>query len=127
MKLKFKIAFRNILRQRGRTAVSLMMIGGAVVGLVIFIGFSDHILSSMKDIAIDNESGHLQVGTKTFWNLKSESRKKQLLSNPAQLEQKITQAAGRALALEIDIFRSLADAVIQDRKCLSALAAAIAR
>jgi putative ABC transport system permease protein len=90
MKLKFKIAFRNILRQRGRTAVSLLMIAGAVVGLVIFIGFSDHILSNMKKVAIDNESGHLQVGTKTFWNLKSESRKKQLIVNPALLAEKIS-------------------------------------
>lgn len=91
MKLRLRIALRNIFRHRGRTAVSLSMIAGAVIGLVIFNGFIHYILINMQNIVIENDVGHLQVGKQAFWNLSPGGRKTQLLSEGAALTEEITK------------------------------------
>ena len=91
MKTQLMLALRNVLRHRGRTLVSLLMVAGAVVGLVLFIGFSDYVLSEMRRIVIDNEHGHLQIAQQAFWDLAPGNRKNQLLENPDALVSLVAQ------------------------------------
>ncbi len=90
MILRLKIAVRNIIRHRGRTVVNVLMISGAVVGQVIFAGFSDYILTETRRVMIDNQFGHIQIAEKDFWDLKPGKRTNQLIANSAQLEQALS-------------------------------------
>lgn len=63
----FQIAFRNVLRNRRRTALSLLMIAAAVAAIVVFKGFSHNILGRVEFVAVNNQFGHLQVAAKKAW------------------------------------------------------------
>ena len=89
MVMRVRLALRNIFRHFGRTAVSLLMVAGAVVGLVLFAGFSDNILMRMQRIVIDNQYGHLEVGTRAFWNLEPGKGGAQLIKNADALAEKL--------------------------------------
>lgn len=89
MMMRLKFAIRNILRHRGLTFVSLLTIAGAVVCLVLFVGFSDYILANMQRIMIDNQYGHIQIGKKAYWAHAPGSRKVQLVSDAKQLVDRI--------------------------------------
>lgn len=63
-----KIALRNVLRHRARTAVSVAMIAGAITAIVLFRGFCHHILRENQEITIQSQYGHLQIATDKSWN-----------------------------------------------------------
>ena len=58
---------------------------------MLFIGFSDYVLSEMRRIVIDNEHGHLQIAQQAFWDLAPGNRKNQLLENPDALVSLVAQ------------------------------------
>jgi len=56
-----KLALRNILRQRTRTALTLAAIALGVASLVLGGGFVDDILLQLREATIRSQLGHLQV------------------------------------------------------------------
>ena len=63
----FKLALRNILRQKGRTATTLAAIVVAVVGLILSSGFVEDIFAPLGEVIIHSQSGHLQVGKARYF------------------------------------------------------------
>jgi len=57
-----KLALRNILRQKTRTAMTLAAIVVSVVGLILSSGFVEDIFKSLGEAVIRSQSGHLQLG-----------------------------------------------------------------
>jgi putative ABC transport system permease protein len=56
-----KLAFRNILRQRGRAGLALAAIALGVMSLVLSGGFVEDILFQLREATIRSQLGHLQV------------------------------------------------------------------
>lgn len=73
--IRFKIAFRSILRHKTRSMLSIFMISGAVASIIIFRGFSDHMLNVLKEISVENQYGHMQIAKDEYWNPVGEERK----------------------------------------------------
>ena len=65
-RMLFRLAARNIVRQRTRTAMTLAAIAFGVVGLILSGGFVQHIIYYLGEAAIHSQSGHLQVAKEGF-------------------------------------------------------------
>lgn len=57
------LAFRNVFRNRRRTMMTLMMVGGGVAGLLMVGGFFAFMFRGLRESTIHNGLGHLQIFT----------------------------------------------------------------
>jgi putative ABC transport system permease protein len=55
------LAFRNIFRNRRRTIMTLVMVSGGVTGLLLVGGFFAYMYNGIREGAINNGLGHLQM------------------------------------------------------------------
>jgi putative ABC transport system permease protein len=55
------LAFRNIFRNRRRTIMTLVMVGGGVTGLLLVGGFFAYMYNGIREGTINNGLGHLQI------------------------------------------------------------------
>jgi putative ABC transport system permease protein len=55
------LAFRNVFRQRVRTALTLAAIGLGVVGLILTGGFVEDVLVQLREATIHSQLGHIQI------------------------------------------------------------------
>jgi putative ABC transport system permease protein len=55
------LAFRNIFRNRRRTLMTLIMVGGGVAGLLMAGGFFAFMFRGLREMTINNGLGHMQV------------------------------------------------------------------
>lgn len=78
--MRLTLALRNIIRHRLRSALSVFMIGGAVLAIIIFRGFSDYSLTALKKIAAENQFGHLQIAKEKYWAPGKEPRTERMFS-----------------------------------------------
>lgn len=63
----FKLALRNILRQKSRTAMTLAAIIFGVAGLILSGGFVADVLTQLGEATIHSQLGHVQVFRKGFY------------------------------------------------------------
>jgi putative ABC transport system permease protein len=56
-----KLAFRNVFRQRVRTALTLAAISLGVVGLLLTGGFVEDVLVQLREATIHSQLGHIQI------------------------------------------------------------------
>jgi putative ABC transport system permease protein len=68
-----KIAFRNILRNRRRSAITLLVIVFGSIGLILFGGYKAHTFFALRESTIRTRLGHLQIYAKGYST--SESQK----------------------------------------------------
>jgi putative ABC transport system permease protein len=68
-----RIAFRNILRNRRRSAITLLVIVFGAIGLILFGGYKAHTFWALRESTIRNRLGHLQIFAKGYST--SESQK----------------------------------------------------
>src|SRR6266550_215858 len=61
-----KIAFRNILRNRRRSAITLTVIVFGSVGLILFGGYKAQTFWALRESTIRNRLGHLQIFAKGY-------------------------------------------------------------
>jgi putative ABC transport system permease protein len=62
--LKFlQLAFRNVFRNRRRTIMTLVMVGGGVAGLLMAGGFFAFMINGLREHTIQEGLGHLQIFT----------------------------------------------------------------
>lgn len=66
LRTELTIAARNLVRERKRTLISLAAIVVGVVGYLLAGGFIDWIFWALRESAIDNGLGHIQVSAKGF-------------------------------------------------------------
>ena len=60
--LKFlQLAFRNVFRNRRRTVMTLLMVGGGVAGLLLVGGFFAFMFRGLRESTIRNGLGHIQI------------------------------------------------------------------
>ncbi|HWE87371.1 MAG TPA: FtsX-like permease family protein [Terracidiphilus sp.] len=57
------LAFRNVFRNRRRTAMTLLMVGGGVTGLLLAGGYFAFMMRGLRESTIRNGLGHLQIFT----------------------------------------------------------------
>ncbi|HKF49985.1 MAG TPA: FtsX-like permease family protein [Terracidiphilus sp.] len=57
------LAFRNVFRNRRRTAMTLMMVGGGVAALLLAGGYFRFMSNGLRESTIRNGLGHLQIFT----------------------------------------------------------------
>ena len=57
------LAFRNVFRNRRRTLMTLLMVGGGVAGLLLVGGFFAFMFRGLRESTINNGLGHLQIFT----------------------------------------------------------------
>jgi len=57
------LAFRNVFRNRRRTLMTLLMVGGGVAGLLLAGGYFAFMTSGLRESTIRNGLGHIQIFT----------------------------------------------------------------
>jgi putative ABC transport system permease protein len=57
------LAFRNVFRNRRRTVMTLLMVGGGVAGLLLAGGFFAFMIDGLREHTIQEGLGHLQIFT----------------------------------------------------------------
>jgi putative ABC transport system permease protein len=57
------LAFRNVFRNRRRTVMTLLMVGGGVTGLLLSGGFFAFMINGLREHTIQEGLGHLQIFT----------------------------------------------------------------
>lgn len=62
------LAFRNVFRNRRRTMMTLMMVGGGVTGLLLVGGFFARMFWGLRESTINDGLGHLQIFTAEHFN-----------------------------------------------------------
>ena len=62
-----KISWRNILRNKRRTLLTLCILALGSSGLIVIGGFFDNIIDGFRDQYIHSQSGHLQVNAKGYF------------------------------------------------------------
>ena len=56
-----QLAFRNVFRNRRRTVMTLLMVGGGVAGLLLVGGFFAFMFRGLRESTIRNGLGHIQI------------------------------------------------------------------
>jgi putative ABC transport system permease protein len=62
------LAFRNVFRNRRRTIMTLMMVGGGVTGLLLVGGFFARMFWGLRESTINDGLGHIQIFTAEHFN-----------------------------------------------------------
>jgi len=62
------LAFRNVFRNRRRTIMTLVMVGGGVVGLLLVGGFFARMFWGLRESTINDGLGHIQIFTAEHFN-----------------------------------------------------------
>jgi putative ABC transport system permease protein len=63
----WKLAFRNVLRHKARTGMTLMAIIAGVVGLILSGGFVYDIFAQLGEVLIHSQTGHLQIARSGYF------------------------------------------------------------
>jgi putative ABC transport system permease protein len=85
----YKLAIRNIVRQRAHTAMSLSALVFGVVGLIIAAGWVNDIFLQLGEALIHSQSGHMQVYRKGYYEGGTRSPGKYLIDDPEALQRQI--------------------------------------
>lgn len=84
--LNLQLAFRNLFRHKARLALNLLLLIGAFTAIVVFKGFKVNVLNTIRDIVIDTQMGHIQIGKEKFWtNAPFDHIKEKMIENPASV------------------------------------------
>lgn len=89
-----KLAARNILRQKTRSAVTLSAIILGVVGLILSGGFVKDIFFQLGEAVIHSQSGHIQVFKEGFLERGSRQPDRFLMEDPKKLAELLRQQPG---------------------------------
>ncbi len=74
MSLRLKIAFRNVMRNRRRTILSVLIIAGGIASMVVFRGITHNHTSKMEGIAINSQYGHMQIASQKTWKRSADDK-----------------------------------------------------
>ncbi len=85
----WKLALRNVLRHKARSAFTLLAIGAGVVGLILSGGFVQDIFVQLGETLIHSQSGHLQVSRSGYHEKGARSPEKYLLEDDDELRRSI--------------------------------------
>jgi putative ABC transport system permease protein len=87
----FRLALRNIFRQKANTALTLTAIMCGVAGLILASGWVNDIFLKLGEALIHSQSGHMQVYKKGFHSAGSRSPEKFLIEKPEVVRKAIAE------------------------------------
>jgi len=90
----FRLAARNVLRQRARTAMTLAAIAFGVIGLILSGGFVQDIFVQLGEAVIHSQSGHLQVAKAGFAEKGARRPDQYLIAQPDALRAQLAAERG---------------------------------
>jgi len=90
----WQLAFRNIFRQRMRTALTLAAIVFGVVGVILSGGFVEDVFVQLRESTIHSHLGHLQIYRKGYSEYGRRDPLAYLITEPAEIEQQIAGIPG---------------------------------
>ena len=80
-----KLAWRNTLRHRVRTALTLSVIISGVVGIILSGGFVEDVYIQLREATIHSQLGHIQVYRTGYREYGSANPYKYLIEDPAAI------------------------------------------
>ena len=102
-----KIALRNILRQRARTALTLAAIALGVASLVLSGGFVADILLQLREATIRSQLGHLQIYKRGQFESDGHRPFDFVIDNPEAIDRIVDAAPGVVTRAERSSFSGL--------------------
>ncbi len=79
----FKLAYRNILRHRSRSATTLAAVAFGVIVLILSQGFVEDIFVQLAEAIIHSQTGHLQLAKQGYFVYGAHSPDKYRIADPA--------------------------------------------
>ena len=92
----FKLALRNIFRQKIHTFMTLAAIISGVAGIILAGGWVHDIYTQLGEALIHSQSGHLQVYRQGYFAAGSRSPEKYLIDTPDTIRQQVAGETGVA-------------------------------
>jgi len=89
-----RLALLNTFRNKRRALLNILMIAGGVTGIILFEGFSHHVLGLMRDVSTKSNYGHMQVAKKSFWNKSSDDSAENLISDGDRIVAELRKLPG---------------------------------
>src|SRR6058998_1050748 len=83
------LAFRNIFRNRRRSAITLLVIVFGAVGLILFGGYKARTFYALRESTIRSRLGHLQVYKRGFARAEAQKPMQYGLDQPDALRRRI--------------------------------------
>ena len=90
----WKLAFRNVLRHKARTGMTLMAIVAGVVGLILSGGFVYDIFAQLGEVLIHSQTGHLQITRAGYFERGARSPEKFLINDAEKIRARVASMAG---------------------------------
>lgn len=83
------LAFRNIFRNRRRTAITFLSIISAAGAIIVFGGFIAFTFEGLREATIRTQLGHLQIAKKGYFDQGAGLSERFLISDPEKIEDAI--------------------------------------
>lgn len=90
----WKLALRNVLRHKSRSAMTLLAIVTGVLGLVLSGGFIHDIIQQFGESLIHSQSGHIQLARAGYFDHGTRSPEKYLLDDPEPVREQVAALPG---------------------------------
>ncbi|MCP5246719.1 MAG: ABC transporter permease [Burkholderiales bacterium] len=90
----FKLALRNIIRQKIHSTMTLAAVITGVIGIVLAGGWVNDVYIKLGEALIYSQSGHLQIYKSGYFETGRRSPEKYLINNPDELAQKTRNETG---------------------------------
>ncbi len=90
----FRIAFRNIFRNKVRTAITLAAIAFGGISLILTGGFIRDIFEQLREATIHSQLGHLQVYREGFYEKGTAQPFQYMIPEPEKVRETIAAAPG---------------------------------
>ncbi|MBO9537886.1 FtsX-like permease family protein [Herbaspirillum sp.] len=87
-----RLAFRNIFRNKRRTAITFMSIVAASAAIIVFGGFIAFSFEGLRETTIRTQLGHLQIAKKGYFDQGAGLSESFLIADPARIERDIRQS-----------------------------------
>ncbi len=97
---RLRLAWRNVFRQKTRSAATLAAISIGVAGLILVSGFVQDIFVQLGEAIIHSQSGHIQVSKAGYREGRTRQPEAYLIDKPDELRQQIASLPGVERVLE---------------------------
>nr|BFD69098.1 ABC transporter permease [Bdellovibrio sp. HAGR004] len=90
MLMLLKLALRNLLRNKERTLLGLLMIIGSTSGLTLFRAFADDTIQALETVSTEMHFGHLQVAKNLLWDNLYKNNSERVVDNYDKLREDLS-------------------------------------
>lgn len=94
MTQQWTFALRNVLRQKARSAATLIAIAVGVAGLILAGGFVNDIFFQLGEAIIQAQTGHIQITRQGYRENRTRAPEQYLISNPETMKSDAIKTAG---------------------------------